>query len=131
MSRLVQADPPEPELVADAHLAQVADGDGRVVAHGEHRGANVVQVGNQAQAAHDEHLRTTLDIRAARVLVAGAERVGDLLEGKLIALELERIDEHLILLGRPAEADTSTTPGTVRNCRSTTQSSSALSSVRG
>ena len=70
---------PQPELVADAHLAQVADRDGCVVTNREHRGADVVQVGDETQAAHDEHLRTTLDVRATRVLVAGAQRVGDLL----------------------------------------------------
>ena len=46
-----------------------------------------------------------LDIRAAGVAVAVGERGKDLLKREIIGLELQRIDLHLILLGRAAKAD--------------------------
>src|SRR5260370_10687073 len=69
--RLVHPYATETELIADLHLADVADCDRCAVADTQNGRTNVVQVLNQAQAPDDEHLGTAFDVSAAGVLITG------------------------------------------------------------
>ncbi len=84
--------------------SEVPDED-RGAAPDLHRDASdVALVAHEAEATHDVHLRPVLDVGAARVLVAVGESLEHVVEGNAKGFEPHRIDEDLVLLGRPAEA---------------------------
>ena len=98
------AHPAQADGVPDGDRADVADADGGAAAAVHRDGADVRGVPHEAQPAHDVHFRAVLDIGAAGVAVAIGQRGEDLLEREIVGLELQRIDLHLVLLGRPAKA---------------------------
>jgi len=101
---VVLAHQPEPDPRAHDHGGQVADADGRASLHGHGHVADVPLVADEPEAAHDVHLGAVLDVGAARVAIPRREGVEHLLQRDAVGLQLQRVDEHLVLLGGAAEA---------------------------
>jgi hypothetical protein len=97
------AHPPEPDRRPDRDPPDVADQHRRAAARRHGDGADVVEVLHQAQPAHHVELGAVLDVGAAGVAVAAGQRVEDRLERDAVRLQLERVHQHLVLLGGAAE----------------------------
>src|SRR5262249_28728801 len=108
---LRQPDASQPQPVADHDARQVGDADRRAVARGDGDAPDVVEFLYQAEAAHDVPVRAVLYVGAARVLVAGLQRVQDVLQGQAVRPQLPGVDQHLVLLGRATEPDDVDDPG--------------------
>src|SRR5580704_19525636 len=101
---LVHADTTKAKLIPDYHLTQIADLDRSIVSDCKHGVPYVVESLDQTKPADNEHLRAVFNVGPACILVTILQSLNDLLKSEVIALELYRIDQHLVLLGWSAEA---------------------------
>ncbi len=83
--------------VSDRHLADVADAHGNAVVVSDDDISNVFRLGYEAQAAHVEKLRALRVKPPARICIIGRQRRQNLGHGDVIAVNLRRIEQHLIL----------------------------------
>jgi hypothetical protein len=81
-----------------------SDADRRAAARDHGDLGDVVEALDQPETAHDVHLGSVLDVGAAGVAVALREGVEHLRQRQRVGLELQRVDVHLVLFRRPAEA---------------------------
>src|SRR5262249_3810646 len=90
-------------LVAQLHLAEVADEDRRSVALGDDDIAHVLQSLDKSDAADDDSELAAGQNAPARIGAVRFDRVGDVLERQVEAHELLRIELELELGGDAAE----------------------------
>ena len=107
----------------------VADAEGGAVRGLEDGLRDVVDVAEEADLADVDLLLALLDEAAAGVDVVGGELLLDLRDGEAVGDELFGVDGDLVLARAPPKLETSTTPGTLRNCFSSVQSWRLLSSM--
>jgi len=94
----------EARRVADLDRADVLHADGHAVIGADHHVADVFGVAHQAEAAHVIELPALRIESAACVGVVGGERVDDLRNGEVVAVEPRGVEQNLILHDRAAEA---------------------------
>ena len=87
----------------DGHLADVADEHRHAFVFGHHDVLDIAGILNQSDAADHHGLLIVVEQRAARVLIVGADRLGDLSDGQVVFVDRLRIDDYLVLLHQPAE----------------------------
>ena len=90
--------------VADRHIADVADPNRNAVVAADHDVADVVGIAHQADAAHVVELAALRIESAAGVGVIGGQRVHDLRNREVVAVNAGGIEQHLVLHHRAAEA---------------------------
>ena len=85
-------------LLADRDLGDVADVDRRRADLLQHDRADVVEVADQPDAAHEEGLGPLRQRAAAGVRVVPRERVVHVADRDLVVAQAVRVDQHLVLL---------------------------------
>src|ERR1019366_2169479 len=92
------------QLMADLHFAEVADFNRRAVPRVHGDVADVVEALDKTESAHDIKFGTVFNVGAARVLIAIGQRGKNLAQRDAVGTQFRGINQHLILLGRTAEA---------------------------
>ena len=85
-------------LLAEGDLGDVADVDRRRADLLQHDRADVLEVADQADAAHEKRLRPLPQDAAAGVRVVAGERLVDVVDRDAVIAQAVRVDEHLVLL---------------------------------
>ncbi len=87
----------------DPDLGHVANEDRSAVGLFQDDGLDIAQRSDQAESADDRTLRVALQDVAARIGIILRHRIVDLMQRQIVFPESCRIDDHLILLHKPAQ----------------------------
>src|SRR6202042_2368487 len=90
--------------VADGDFADVANAHRNAILRADDHAANVLNVFDQAQAAHVIKLAALRIKSAAGIGVVHGKLLNDLRDGDVIAVEARGIEQHLVLHHRTAKA---------------------------